>query len=367
MPELKKILIQDFRNIAFQELDFSPNANCISGGNGEGKTNLLDAIWTLSMTKSAFASNDKYNIRYDCNSFSLLGHYQLQDGSNTRIALRLSPSGEKQLKRDDKAYGKLSEHIGLLPIVMVSPDDSSMICDGGEQRRRFVNSVLSQTDHQYLLDMQQYRRILAQRNTILKQPHPDPALLDTFDAQLEAPSVRIGTKRAEFCEQLAPLVARFYKEISAGKEEAGIEYRSDLRQFTPYELLQQRRERDLALGYTSAGVHRDDFVFLMDGHPIQRAGSQGQQKSYLVALKFAQHELMRIGYGFPPIMLLDDLFDKLDPSRVNNLLGMVADRDFGQIFLSDPDPKRTRTIVDAITDDRSYIEAKGGAFTIQDE
>lgn len=364
MPELRQILIQDFRNIAFQQLEFSPNANCISGANGEGKTNLLDAIWTLSMAKSSLARNDKFNIRYGATSFSLLGHYSLEGGIHTKIAMQLGNSSDKLLKRDDKAYDKLSEHIGLIPIVLVSPEDSSMIYDGGEQRRRFINSLLSQTDHEYLLDLQQYNRLIAMRNKLLKKANPDLSLLETLDLQIEGPATRVSSKRSALCDQIAPIIARYYGEISAGKELASIQYRSDLQKCSSSELLKERLERDKALGYTSAGIHRDDFVFLMDEHPIYRAGSQGQQKTFLLALKFAQHELMHKVYGFPPIMLLDDLFDKLDPSRIEKLLALVADRDFGQIFLSDPDPVRTRSIVDAITDDRRYIQAKGGTFTV---
>lgn len=367
MPELKKIIIQNFRNIALQELEFSPNVNCISGGNGEGKTNLLDAICYLSMTKSAFAIPDRYNIRYGSASFALSGLYTMSSGQSTKITMQYSPSEGKQLRADDKPYSKLSEHIGLLPIVMVSPADAAMVSESGDERRRLLNSVLSQMDRQYLSSLQQYNRVLAQRNRLLKDGEPDHSLLDTFDEQLSALAAPICAKRASFCESLVPTLSRYYSEISSGREEVDIVYQSDSLDGSLLSKLQERRQRDRLLHFTSAGPQRDDFVFKMDGEPIKRCGSQGQQKSFLVALKFAQHELMRQSYGFPPIMLLDDLFDKLDPKRIERLLSMVTKRDFGQIFITDPDKQRTRAVVDSLTQERSYLVASDGTFSTDND
>ena len=363
MPTLQKIVIQDFRNIRLQELTFSPNINCISGGNGEGKTNLLDAIWSLSMTKSAFSPSDRFNFRYGTSAFGLSGTYEMEGGARARFSIQVTDGGEKKIRRDDKPYAKISEHIGVLPIVMVSPADTAMVSESGEERRRFVNAVLSQMDRPYLSDMQQYNRFLLQRNRLLKDGIRDETLLSTFDERLAALAGPVFERRTAFCESLVPIVRQYYAEISGGREEVGIEYRSDLQKGDLRELLHDRRERDFTFRFTTAGIQRDDFLFTMNGHPIRRCGSQGQQKSFLVALKFAQYEVMKSAYGFPPMMLLDDLFDKLDMTRVGNLLRMVADRDFGQIFLSDSNKVRTESIVDAITSDRSYFETAGGVFT----
>ena len=363
MATLQKIVIQDFRNIQLQELSFSPNINCISGGNGEGKTNLLDAIWYLSMTKSAFSASDRFNFRYGTSAFALSGTYAMPGGTSARFSVRVSDGGQKLVKRDDKPYERIADHIGVLPIVMVSPADTAMVSESGEERRRFVNAVLSQMDRGYLSDVQQYNRYLLQRNKLLKAGVWDETLLGTFDERLAALATPIYERRAAFRDSLLPIVQQYYREISGGREQVGIEYRSDLASGNLAEILAVRRERDRVFRYTTAGVQRDDFLFTMDGHPIRRCGSQGQQKSFLVALKFAQYEVMKAACGCPPVMLLDDLFDKLDMSRVGNLLRMVADKEFGQIFLTDSNKVRTESIVDALTSDRSYFETAGGVFT----
>lgn len=367
MPELRKITIRNFRNIELQEVIFSPKINCISGGNGEGKTNLLDAIWYLSMTKSAMSGPDRFNFRYGTTEFSIAGTYSMPGGTVSKFSVQVNSAGEKRIKRDEKAYSRISEHIGTLPIVMVSPADISMVSESGEERRKFVNSVLSQMDREYLSAVQQYNRLLQQRNRLLKEGNADEDLLSAFDERLSAMAVPIFGKRGKFCSSLAPVVQRYYSEISGDREAVGIEYKSDLQSGDLVDILRQNREKDRVLRFTTSGVQRDDFIFTMNGHPIRRCGSQGQQKSFLVALKFAQYEVMKDRCGYPPMMLLDDLFDKLDPTRVSNLLGMVADREFGQIFLTDPDKVRTRGIVDAITSDRLYIEAEGGVFRTIDE
>ena len=363
MAVLQKIVIQDFRNIALQELSFSPNINCISGGNGEGKTNLLDAIWYLSMTKSAFATTDRYNFRYGTSAFALSGTYALGSGASARFSFRVTDGGQKVVRRDDKPYERISEHIGVLPIVMVSPADISMVSESGDERRRFVNAVLSQMDRHYLADIQQYNRFLLQRNKLLKAGVWDEDLLITFDERLAALAIPVYERRAAFCDSLIPIVQQYYAEISGGREQVGVEYRSDLQKGDLRSLLLERRERDRIFKFTTAGVQRDDFLFTMDGHPIRRCGSQGQQKSFLVALKFAQYEVMKAACGQAPMMLLDDLFDKLDMQRVANLLRLVSDRSFGQIFLSDSNKVRTESIVDSLTADRSYFQTAGGVFT----
>ena len=361
MPVLKKIVVQDFRNIAFQELGFSPNVNCISGNNGEGKTNLLDAIYYLSMTKSAFPAPDRFNFRYGTSGFTVGGTFAMENGLESRFSIKVQ-DGEKKLIRDDKPYTRLGEHIGVLPVVMVSPGDSALVSDSGEERRRLSNAVLSQLDREYLAAAQTYTRLLAQRNSLLKSPSPDDGLLDVLDQRMEASAAIIHQGREALSRQLQPVVDRFYRLISGGAEEVSVSYKSDLSGAGLREVFAVHRERDLALGYTTSGPQRDDFLFTMNGHPIRRAGSQGQQKSFLVALKFAQYEIMKERYGFAPMLLLDDVFDKLDLGRIANLIGMVAGEDFGQIFITDTDAARLSSIVDRITDDRAYFTAEGGAF-----
>ena len=362
MPVLEKIVISDFRNIELQELEFSPNINCISGNNGEGKTNLLDAIYYLSMTKSAFASSDKYTFRYGTEEFSISGTYRMENGLSSRFSLKMTTKGEKKVKRDDKAYGKVSEHVGILPIVMVSPADISMVSESGEERRRFVNAVLSQMDREYMTSLQQYNRLLQQRNKMLKEMDPDRSLLEVIDMRMSALAEPIYQARKKFVEDLKPIIAEYYKAVSGGSEQVDIEYESELSKASLEELLAVSYDKDRILKYTTAGLQRDDFAFKMNGWPIRRHGSQGQQKSFLVSLKFAQYEIMKKNYGFAPVLLLDDVFDKLDMGRISNLLEMVSGKDFGQIFITDSNKVRMSGIVDGLTQDRAYFETTAGVF-----
>lgn len=362
MPVLKKIVIQDYRNIVFQELSFSPNINCVSGNNGVGKTNLMDAIWYLSMTKSSFSTSDRFNFRHGTDSFAISGTYDLLGGPLTRFSVQVDSKGEKKVRRDDKVYSRVSEHIGVLPIVMVSPSDTSLVSESGDDRRRFVNSVLSQMDREYLSTIQQYNRLLSQRNRMLKDGGIDDGLLSVFDERMEGYAQTVFGLREKFIKELLPIISDYYATLSGGRETVSVSYQSDLRKGSLVDQLREAREKDLAFGYTSVGVQRDDFIFKMDGYPIRRCGSQGQQKSFLVSLKFAQYEIMKKKYGFPPMLLLDDVFDKLDMGRIGNLLGMVAGNDFGQIFITDSNKVRMSGIVDDLTADRAYFEAEGGEF-----
>ena len=363
MPILEKLVISDYRNIQLQELEFSPNVNCISGNNGEGKTNLLDAIYYMSMTKSAFAASDRFNLRHGTEEFSLAGTYRMENGTRSRFSLKMTSKGEKKVRRDDKPYQKISEHVGVLPVVMVSPADVSMVSESGEERRRFVNSVLSQMDREYMSAMQQYNRLLLQRNTMLKDSEPDRSLMEVIDMRMSVLSEPIYKARKSFVEQLKPIVAEYYKTLSGDSEQVDIEYESELSKAGLDQLLSASFDRDRIMKHTTIGVHRDDFAFRMNGHPIRRFGSQGQQKSFLVSLKFAQYEIMKKNYGFAPILLLDDVFDKLDMGRISNLLQMVASNDFGQIFITDSNKVRMAGIVDGLTQDRAYFETSCGTFS----
>lgn len=365
MPVLQKIVISDFRNIELQELEFSPNVNCISGNNGEGKTNLLDAIYYLSMTKSAFATSDRYNFRHGTEEFSIAGTYRMENGLSSRFALAMSSKGDKKVKRDDKVYQKVSEHVGVLPVVMVSPSDVSMVSESGDERRRFVNAVLSQMDREYMNSMQQYNRLLLQRNKMLKDMDVDRSLLEVIDMRMAALADPVYKARRQFVDDLRPVVAEYYRALSGDSEQVDIQYYSSLDKAPLDQLLASSYEKDRILKHTTAGVHRDDFIFTMNGHPIRRYGSQGQQKSFLVSLKFAQYEIMKKKYGFAPVLLLDDVFDKLDMGRISNLLQMVASNDFGQIFITDSNKVRMSGIVDGLTQDRAYFETVSGTFSRQ--
>ena len=363
MPALKKIVVKDFRNIVFQEVEFSPNVNCISGNNGEGKTNLLDAIYYLSMTKSAIAPSDRLNIRFGEKEFQIGGLYDMSGGQEERISVRFNAtSGEKKVSRGDKAYTRISEHIGLIPVVMVSPGDSSLVSESGAERRRFVNAVLSQIDKAYLASILQYNRLLQQRNALLKEYDTDPGLLEILDLQLEAAGRPVYEARKKFVDSLNPIIGHYYRMISGGSEEVSIDYASDLADGNLADILRACIAKDHSFQYTTAGLQRDDLVFRMNGHSIRRAGSQGQQKSFLVALKFAEYDIMKGGAGTDPILLLDDVFDKLDLGRITNLIQMVSGSGFSQIFITDCDAARLSRTVDAITEDRAYFSAEGGIF-----
>jgi DNA replication and repair protein RecF len=239
-----------------------------------------------------------------------------------------------------------------------------MVSESGEERRRFVNAVLSQMDRDYMSALQQYNRLLMQRNKILKEMTPDRSLLEVIDMRMSALAEPVYKARKEFVECLRPLVKEYYKALSGGSEEIDIEYDTELSKAGLDQILAASYDRDRAMKYTTSGIQRDDFIFTMNGHPIRRYGSQGQQKSFLVSLKFAQYEIMKRNYGFAPMLLLDDVFDKLDMGRISNLLQMVASNDFGQIFITDSNKVRMSGIVDRLTQDRAYYETQAGHFTM---
>lgn len=369
MAILQKIIISDFRNIEFAELSFVGGVNCICGDNGQGKTNLLDAIYYLSMTKSAFGTSDQFCVRHGLKGFSIAGTYLMQDSLSSKYVVSVSESG-KSVRRDDKAMDRISDHIGRLPVVMVSPQDSALVSESGDERRRFVNAVLSQMNPEYLAAVQKYNRLLSQRNKILKDAAVQDDILDVLDSQMAGPAAYISACRNEFASKLEEAVARYYAELSGGREKVGIAYRSDVYSEGDinaiadafYETLRSSRSRDRMLKYSGSGIQRDDFLFSMDGHPIRRCGSQGQQKSFLVALKLAQYDIMKKDYGFPPILLLDDVFDKLDLHRISNLLKIVSRNDYGQIFISDTNRSRMEEIVSEIAPDAAFFDARNGQF-----
>ena len=359
---LKRVILTNFKNIVSADLKFSEKINCIYGDNGEGKTNLLDAIYYLSVTKSFLLSSDQFVYRQGTNEAILNGIYDVS-GYEEKISMAVKASGDKIVKRNGKPYSRLSEHIGLLPVVIISPSDISLIHSSAEERRRFMNFILSQTDREYLKSMQAYNRVLLQRNKLLKGNETASSIvMEAFSEQMDASSDYIYKKRKELTDFLIPLVQKFYSVISGGKENVSLSYTSDLDRCSMKELLEKAKERDTLLKYTTVGLHRDDLVFTIDGMQMKKCASQGQQKSFLIALKMAQMSLMRELYGFPPILLLDDVFDKLDMKRVEFLIGMVAKEDFGQIFITDSDKARITRIVRSLSPDSFFFNVTGGVF-----
>ncbi len=358
---LQRIVLANFKNISSVDLSFSSKINCLCGNNGAGKTNLLDAVYYLSMTKSFISQGDQMVFSYGVKETTLHGVYS-KKGLEERIAISVSDGAEKCVKRNMKNYPKLSEHIGVIPIVIVSPADSYLISDSGEQRRKFMNNILSQTDKEYLRSIQTYNRVLAQRNKTLKENVVSKPLLETFDAMLSKEGNYINKRRGELIVELSTLTSEFYKKLSGGREEVSMEYVSDLSD-TPLELLLKRDfEKDLNFKYTTCGIQRDDILFIMDGYNMRKSASQGQQKTFLVALKLAQFSMMRSLYGFPPILLLDDVFDKLDLDRVKFLINMVATEDFGQIFITDSNKTRITEIINSITNESKIFSVDKGVF-----
>ena len=360
---LRKIYVNNFKNIEETQLEFSRKINCISGNNGEGKTNLLDAIYYLSMTKSFFSSTDAYTFTFGLDSAAVNGTYVLDDNTEDSISIGLKREGEKVVKKNGKSYKKISEHIGLYPIVMVSPADTSLINGSGEERRKFLTLILSQIDKEYLRRMQSYNQLLLQRNKLLKMGSISWDLLETIDMQMSIHADYIYRKRDELCRNLEEKVYGYYAALSGNKEEVKLQYISDLQEGSLEDLLASNREKDTFLKFTSQGIHKDDVDFTLNGMPLKKCGSQGQQKSFLVALKLAQFDIMKQLHGVAPILLLDDVFDKLDMQRVEYLLSLVAGDHFGQIFISDSNKVRMASIVERFTNECRSFDVAGGVYT----
>mgnify|MGYP002623590530 CR=1 FL=1 len=363
---LKKINIQNFKNIGEAHLEFSPALNCISGDNGEGKTNLLDAVFYLSMTKSYFRPGDQYTRTIGQKTMVLSGDYIASDGVESTVAVMLD-GDDKQVRLNKKNYTRFSDHIGKFPIVMISPSDTSLIGDSAEARRRFMTMMLSQTDREYMRSLQSYNKLLLYRNRLLKEDMPDASLLDTISYKMSPFATYIYEKRSELCGQLQTLAADYYRRLSDGKEEISVTYQSDLEKGPLYGQLTGGLERDRALRFTYSGIQRDELLFKMNSTPIRCCGSQGQQKTFLLAVKLAQFEIMRRQSGSAPILLLDDVFDKLDASRVEFLLKTVSSADFGQIFVTDCNKVRLAGIVEGMGVESAMFSVKNGIFSASEQ
>ena len=345
---LKKLALTNFKNYELDEMEFSPKINCFVGNNGVGKTNILDAIHYLSLTKSFFNNIDSISIRHGEDYFIIQGTFS-SDGEDDQVYCAFQKQKQKLLKRNGKEYQKLSEHIGRYPVVMISPADSVLISEGSEERRRFMNKIISQYNAEYLDSVLKYGKALQQRNRLLKDFRStgnfDADSLSIWDSMLVKYGSYIYNERRALVSELIPVFQEYYDLISSGREMVKLNYRSHLSEGDYSEMLINTLQRDRILEYTTAGVHKDDLTLEMNDHPVKSLGSQGQQKSYLVALKLAKFDYIKRKSGFSPILLLDDLFDKFDAERVEQIIRLVGNHRFGQIFITDTHQDRLHEIL----------------------
>lgn len=345
---LKSLSLLNYKNFDSKTFAFNEKINCIVGNNGIGKTNVLDAIYHLSFGKSYFNPVATQNIKHDEEFFVINGDYTKEDKPE-KVIVSLKRGQKKIIKRNGKAYDKFSEHIGFLPLVIISPADRDLIIEGSTTRRKFIDSVISQSDNSYLSALINYNKILAQRNALLKYfalNHTfNKDTLDVYNSQLTDFGTKIFEKRDAFLQEFIPIFKSRYEAISNGNEDVDLNYHSDLFENDLNTLLNNAINKDKALQYTSVGIHKDDLHFNISGHPIKKFGSQGQQKSFLIALKLAQFDFIKAQSGVNPILLLDDIFDKLDEQRVSQIIKLVDDENFGQLFISDTHAERTENAV----------------------
>lgn len=343
---LKKLSLINFKNLAQETIAPDEGINCFVGDNGTCKTNIIDAVYYLSMCKSSLPMSDGQCVRHGEQFFVLDGEYVNRDGRHEQVSCSFTRGEKKVFKRNGKAYERLSDHVGLIPAVIVSPSDSMLISDAAEERRRYLNGFISQLDKEYLLAMMHYNAALAERNKLLKISS-DEQMLSIYDRQLVSYGSKVHEARGRYVERLAPAVAEYYGLLSGDREKVELRYRSELNE-TPFaNLLAASRGRDIANGFTTSGIHRDDLVFGIGGMPLRKYGSQGQQKSFIIALKLAQYRVILEQSGEKPILLLDDLFDKLDEGRVRELIRLVASDGFGQIFITDCNRERMQRILES--------------------
>lgn len=366
---LKRISILNYKNLEQVELNFSSKMNCFFGLNGMGKTNLLDAIYYLSFCKSCTNPIDSQNIRHDQDFFVVQGFYEMEDGTPEEIYCGLKRRQKKQFKRNKKEYTRLSDHIGFVPLVMVSPSDSDLIAGGSEERRRFMDVVISQYDKEYLDALIRYNKALAQRNTLLKaEQEPEGELFEVWEEMMASAGEIVHRKRAEFISEFIPIFQSFYSYISQDKEKVDLIYESHAKDASLLDILRENRFRDRIMGYSLRGIHKDELNMLLGDFSIKREGSQGQNKTYLIALKLAQFDfLKRTGSNTTPLLLLDDIFDKLDASRVEQIIKLVAGDSFGQIFITDTNREHLDKILSKTEQDYKIFSVDVGTVSEKQE
>ena len=416
---LQRLSIINYKNIAEATLDFSPKINCFIGQNGAGKTNVLDAIYFLSFCRSAQTALDSQVIRHDQPFFVLEGEYYSEElrvkseesfseelrvkseeslseelrvkseefatatdngktdaeansslftlHSSLSIYCGMKRGTKKHFKRDKKEYKRLSEHIGLIPLVHVSPGDTLLIEGGSEERRKLMDMVISQLERPYIESLNRYNKVLLQRNAMLKDEdqEPDPEVLDILEEQMAAEGEYIYERRRAFVDKLVPLFQEFYNRISGGHEVVSLSYSSHCQRGPLLEVIRRDRMKDRAVGYSLHGIHRDDLEFLLDGHPMRREGSQGQQKTFVISLKLAQFAfLKRTNAQTTPLLLLDDIFDKLDATRVEQIVSLVSEEAFGQIFITDTNRDHLNQILASSSPDYKIFHVNNGCINV---
>lgn len=345
---LKSLSLINYKNFVSTSFDFDAKINCFVGNNGVGKTNVLDAIYHLSFGKSYFNPITSQNIHHGTDFFVIDGLYNKED-RDEKVLISAKKGQKKVIKRNGKIYERLADHIGFLPLVIISPADRDLITEGSDTRRKFVDGVISQSDKSYLANLLQYGKALSQRNALLKyfaaNTTFDQDTLSIYDAQLCQYGNPIFEKRSQFIEKFAPIFQERYQAISGGTERVSLHYSSKLSESPLEHLLTNAVGKDRALQYSTTGLHKDDLQFEINGYPVKKFGSQGQQKSFLIALKLAQFDFIKEENKLTPILLLDDIFDKLDEARVAHIIKLVNTAHFGQIFISDTHPERTEGII----------------------
>ena len=366
---LKRISILNYKNLEQAELEFSPKMNCFIGQNGMGKTNLLDAVYYLSFCKSATNPIDSQNIRHEGDFFVIQGFYETNQGDPEEVYCGLKRRQKKQFKRNKKEYSRLSDHIGFIPLVMVSPADAELIAGGSDERRRFMDVVISQYDKEYLDALIRYNKALTQRNALLKsEQEPDEELMLVWEEMMAFAGEVVFRKRSEFIAEFIPTFQSFYSYISQDKEKVNLAYESHAMNGNLLDIIKESRKRDRIMGYSLRGIHKDDLVMQLGDFPIKREGSQGQNKTYLIALKLAQFDfLKKTGSNSTPLLLLDDIFDKLDASRVEQIVKLVAGDSIGQIFITDTNRDHLDKILKKIEREYRVFSVEDGCVTERKE
>lgn len=360
--KLNKLSIQNYKNIEDAQLQFSPRVNCLIGDNGMGKTNILDAIYYLSFCKSYMNLSDSIVMNHDAQYMMLQGHYTRRDVDED-ISISMQRGKRKIARRGGKEYKRLSNHIGLLPLVMISPIDVDLIRGSGEVRRRFIDQIISQTDTGYLDALIRYTKAVEQRNSMIKQRFTDALLYETVEQQMCDSGTYIHDVRHRWIEQFSPIFMRYYAAIAGENEPVEMHYNSHLADASMKCVLDESRSRDMILGHTSRGVHRDDIELMLGEHSMRKTGSQGQCKTYTVALRLAQFEFLKEANATTPILLLDDIFDKLDASRVESIMEVVSNDRFGQIFITDTNRDHLNEIIARLKGDNAMFTVKNGTLT----
>jgi DNA replication and repair protein RecF len=362
---LENLYLANFKNYSEVKIDFSKDVNALVGDNGSGKTNLLDAIHFLSMTKSAFNSVDQQSIKHNETYYSIIGRFNVH-GKVASLNNSLSQGKRKKIIINENPVNKAAEIIGQFPVVLIAPNDYGLIMEGGDTRRKFIDRIISQLNSAYLLDLMDYNHALKQRNNLLKQfsesGNVDRDILEPYDNLILKLGRQICDERASFCQEYIGKIFKHYQFLAEGKEVIGLKYQSSFLKDNYKKKFHEAFEKDMVSQRTSVGIHKDDFIFEMDGYMLKKFGSQGQQKSFLIALKLAHFDVMHEKKGFKPLLLMDDIFDKLDDHRIQKLTEMIEHHEFGQVFITDARPERTFHFLKKLNIEWKVISVNNGTL-----